>query len=186
MSPRSQEIKRNMVFIKIQILWAADSPHADKQPTGTEKSLASDVPNEGLVSKLCKELWQLNNNKINILILKWAQRWICIYPKNLFKFPFTHRKFSTSIANGGNANRSPNETGQTPHPLGWPSSQRCGKCWARWERGGFFRRSNTKLWTAKGLGIYTLGKWDHVSTQNCKNVPPPRAETKCLSFDTDG
>ena len=53
-SPRTQEIKRNMDFIKI--LCAADSSHEDKQPTGTEKTLASDTPNERLVSKLCKEL----------------------------------------------------------------------------------------------------------------------------------
>lgn len=164
-----------MVFIKIKILWAADSSHADKQPTGTEKTLARDMPNEGLVSKLCKELWQLNNNKINILILKWAKYEYAFIQRIYSNFHSHTEKFSTSIANGGNANRGLNETGQTPHPLGWPSSQMTGKCWLGVEvwkvlgplgKARVLQKVEHKVVDGpRARCIYTLGKWDHVSTQ---------------------
>ena len=62
-------------FIKVRSFCTAkDTVHKTKrQPTEWEKIFANDISDKGLVSKIYKELIQLNSKETNNPIMKWAK-----------------------------------------------------------------------------------------------------------------
>ena len=62
-------------FIKIKSFCTAKETvnETERQPTEWEKIFANDVSDKGLVSKIYKELIQLNTKETNNPIMKWAK-----------------------------------------------------------------------------------------------------------------
>ena len=52
-----------------------------RQPSEWEKIIANETTDKGLISKICKQLMQLQARKTNHLIKKWEKAYTDISPK---------------------------------------------------------------------------------------------------------
>ena len=78
MSPKARETKAKMNywdFVKIKSFCTAEETinKTKRQPTEWEKIFVNDLSDKGLVSKIYKELIQLNIQKTDNLVKKWAE-----------------------------------------------------------------------------------------------------------------
>ena len=78
MSPRARDIKERINkwdLIKIKSFCRAkeNSIKVKREPTEWENIFANDTSDKGLISKIYKELIQLNTSKTNNPIKKWAK-----------------------------------------------------------------------------------------------------------------
>ena len=79
-----------------------------RPPTERENICAHDISGKGLISKIYKELTQVNIKKQTQL--KNGQRiWIDIFPKKTYRWPTTHEKMLNITNHQGNANQNHNE-----------------------------------------------------------------------------
>ena len=77
-SPEVRETKAKMNYwdlIKIKSFCTAKETisKTKRQPTEWEKIFANDISDKGLVSEICKELFQLNTQKTNNPVNTWAK-----------------------------------------------------------------------------------------------------------------
>ena len=95
--PRVMEIKRkvnkwNLIKLKIFCTAKETISKLKRQPSEWEKIIANETTDKGLISKIFKQLIQLNTRKTNNPIKKWEKDLNRHFPKKEYRWLKTHEK----------------------------------------------------------------------------------------------
>ena len=112
LSPKAKKIKakinkQNLIKLKSFCTAKEIIDKMKRQPIEWEKIFANDMTDKGLISKICKQLIQLNIKKANNPIKKWADDLNRHFPKEI------HEKTLNITNHQGHANQNHNDI--SPH-----------------------------------------------------------------------
>jgi hypothetical protein len=85
-----------------------------RPPTEWKKIFASYTADKGLMTRMYRELKNLNSPKIDKTIKKWASELNRTFSKEVIQMAKKHEKVLTTSSHKGNANQ--NHTKVPPHP----------------------------------------------------------------------
>ena len=83
LSPKAKETKAKIK--KLDLTAKETINKMKKQPMEWEKIFANDMTNKGLITKIYKQLIQLNIKKTNNPIKKWGEDLTDIFPKKTYR-----------------------------------------------------------------------------------------------------
>ena len=158
--------KWNIIKLQAFVIAKEITNKTKRQLTDWEKIFANDVTDKGIISKICKLLFQLNNKKTSITIEKWAEELNRHFSKEDIQMAIKHMKRClTLLITREMQIKTTKRYHLTPEKKWWPSE---------WPSLRSLQITNAGEDVKKRKPSYTIGKNVSWYTHCGKNIEIPQ------------